>query len=51
MQQKLFQFFVLPQEAGAFGINIEKEPQKPRTKLENMYVIYLQRIFALPAVQ
>ena len=32
MQQKLFSFF-LPQEAGAFGNNIEKEPQKPRPKL------------------
>ena len=49
MQQKLFQFF-LPQEAGAFGINIEKEPQKPRPQLKNMYIIYLQRIFALPEV-
>ena len=47
MQQKLFQFFVLPQEARAFGNNIEKEPQKPRTKLENMYVIYLHREYLL----
>ena len=51
MQQKLFQFFFLQQEAGAFGNNIEKEPQKPRLKLKNMYVIYLQRIFALPSIQ
>ena len=28
MQQKLVQIF-LPQEAGAFRNNIEKEPQKP----------------------
>ena len=41
----------LPQEAGAFGINIEKEPQKPRPKLKNMYILYLLRIFALPAIQ
>ena len=32
MQQKLFQFF-LPQEAGAFRNNIEKEPQSPCQKL------------------
>ena len=32
MQQKLFQFF-LPQEAGAFRNNIEKEPQSPYQKL------------------
>ena len=34
MQQKLFQNFVLPQEAGASGNNTEKEPQKPLPKLE-----------------
>ena len=39
MQQKLFQFF-LPQEVRAFGNNIEKEPQKPRRKL-NKYVYYI----------
>ena len=50
MQQKLFQFF-LSQEDGAFENNIEKKPQKPRQKLKNVYIIYLQRIFALPAVQ
>ena len=33
MQLKLVQFF-LPQEAGAFGNNIEKNPQKPRPKLK-----------------
>ena len=39
MQQKLFQFF-LPLEAGAFANNIEKEPQKPRSKLKK-YVHYI----------
>ena len=38
MQQKLIQIFV-PQEVGAFGNNIEKEPQKPRPKL-NKYLYY-----------
>ena len=41
----------LQQEAGAFGNNIGKKPQKPRPKLKNMYVIYLLRIFALLAIQ
>ena len=50
MQQKLVQFF-LQQEAGAFGNSIGKEPQKPRSKLKNMYIIYLLRIFTLPAIQ
>ena len=50
MQQKLFIYF-LPQEAGAFRNNIEKKPQKPQPKLKNMYVIYLQIIFALSAIQ
>ena len=40
MQQKLIQFF-LQQEAGAFGNNIGKEPQKQSPNLKNMYVIYL----------
>ena len=39
MQQKLFQNFS-PQEVGAFGINTEKEPQKPRPKLKK-YVYYI----------
>ena len=43
--------FFLPQEVGAFGINIEKEPQKPCPKLKYINNIYLQRIFALPAIQ
>ena len=38
MQQKLFLF--LPQEAGAFGNNIEKEPQRPRPKLKK-YIHYM----------
>ena len=50
MQQKLVQIF-LQQQAAAFGNNIGKEPQKPRPKLKNMYIIYLLRIFALPAIQ
>ena len=41
----------LQQEAGAFGSNTGKEPQKPRSKLKNIYVIYLLRIIALPAIQ
>ena len=41
----------LQQEAGAFGNNIGNEPQKPPPKLKNMYIIYLLRIFALPAIQ
>ena len=43
MQQKLVQFF--------FGNNIEKELQKPRPKLKKYVCIYLQIIFALPAIQ
>ena len=37
MQQNYFQSF-LPQEAGAFGNNIEKERQKPRLKLKKYYI-------------
>ena len=36
----------LPQEAGVFGNNIEKEPQEATPKLEKMSIIYLQRIYA-----
>ena len=50
MQLKLVKIF-LQQEAGDFGNNIGKEPQKPRSKLKNLYSIYLLRIFALPAIQ
>ena len=39
MQQKIFQFF-LPQEAGTFGNNLEKEPRKPHPKLKK-YVYYI----------
>ena len=39
MQQKLFQNF-LPQDTEAFRNEIEKEPQKPRPKLEK-YVYYI----------
>ena len=41
----------LQQEAGAFANNIGKEPERPRPKLKNMYIIYLLRILALPAIQ
>ena len=41
----------LQQKAGEFGNNIGKELQKPCLKLKNMYIIYLLRIFALPAIQ
>ena len=34
-------------EAGAFGSNTGKEPQRPRLKLKN---IDLLKIFALPAI-
>ena len=50
MQQKLGENF-LQQEAGAFGNNEGKEPQKPRPKLKNIYIVYLLRIFALLAIQ
>ena len=52
MEQKLVHNF-LEQEAGAFGNNIGKEPRKPRLKLKKyvQYIIYLQRIFAPPAIQ
>ena len=39
MEQKLVQKF-LPQEAGAFWYNIEKESQKSRPKLEK-YLFYI----------
>ena len=44
MQQKLVQN-VLPQEAGAFGNNTEKEPRKPRPKLKkSVYYIFTENI-------
>ena len=42
--------FFLQQEAGAFGSNTGKEPQNPRPKFKNMYIIDLLRIFTLPAI-
>ena len=45
-----FKIFLL-QETEAFGSNIEKEPQKSHPKLKDLCVIYLQRMFALPAIQ
>ena len=50
MQQKKAKF-LLQQEAGTFGNNIGKEPQESRPNLKNMYIIYLLKIFALPAIQ
>ena len=50
MQQKLVKMF-LQQEAGAFGNNTGKKLQKPHLKLKNIYIIYLLRVFALPAIQ
>ena len=46
MQQKLFRFF-LPQEAGAFGNNKEKELQKPQPKLEKYFYIYREYLLCL----
>ena len=35
----------LPQEVGAFGNYIEKEPQKPRTKMKkHVYYIFTENI-------
>ena len=50
MQQKLVQN-LFTKKAGAFGSNLEKEPQKPRSKYKKMCIVYLLRIFALPAIQ
>ena len=50
MQQKNFQNS--SQEAGTSRNNIGKEPQKPHPKLKKyIYIKYLQRMFALPAIQ
>ena len=46
-QVKIF----LQQKAAGFGNNIGKEPQEPRPKLKNIYIIYLIGIFALPAIR
>ena len=50
MQQKLFKFF-LPQEAGAFRKKHRKETAKATPKIEKKYVICLQIIFVLSAIQ
>ena len=42
MQQKLFQIF-LPQEAVAFGNNVEKKPIKATTKIEKICILYIHR--------
>ena len=42
----------LPQEAGAFGNNTEKEPQKPCPKFKKCaYYIFTELIFAMSAIQ
>ena len=48
MQRKLFQKF-LSQEVGASGNNIETSKATP--KIKNIYITYLQRIFASPEIQ
>ena len=48
---KIYFKIFLQQEAGAFGNNTGKEPQKPRPKLKVMYIIYFLRVFDLPAIQ
>ena len=35
-----FKFFI-PQEIGALGNKVEKEPQKPPSKIEKIYVYYI----------
>ena len=46
MQQKLFHFF-LPQEAGAFGNNIEKETTKTTPKIAKICILYIYREYML----
>ena len=50
MQQTLVQNFFTTRSWSLFGSNRGKELQKPRPKLKNMHIIYLLRIFALPAI-
>ena len=45
-----FQICLL-QKVGVIENNIEAEPQKPRPKLKYIYIIYLQRILAQPAIR
>ena len=42
MHQKYFKDF-LPQEAGAFGNNIEEEPPKATPKIEKSCILYIYR--------
>ena len=45
-RKNCFKFF-LPQEAGAFGNNIEKKPQKPSPKLKKcVYYIFAENIYS-----
>ena len=46
MQQSYFKFF-LAQEAGAFGNNIGKEPQKTTPKIEKICILYIYREYLL----
>ena len=46
MKQKSFKFFFLPEEAPAFGNNIEKKPQKQPPKLI-IYNIYIYKFIAV----
>ena len=46
VQKKLFQFFFITTSWNS-GNNTEKAQEKPRSKLKK----YLQRLFALPAIQ
>ena len=50
IQQKLVYKIFLQEGAGALGSGTGKESQKPRSILKTMYIIYLLRIFALPAI-
>ena len=49
-KQKLFTRFFTTRSWSLWKKHRKKEQQKPRSKLKNN-VLYLQRIFALPAVQ
>ena len=51
VQSNKNQFKTFLQEgAGAFGSGTGKEPQKLRSKGKTMYIVYLMRIFVLPAI-
>ena len=49
MQQKLFQNFFLLQEAGSFGNDIGKEPQKPHPKLKKICILYIYYVISIKA--